>query len=70
MTPPEDESLLTVSEVARQLRVSNARMYELVRAGLVPAVHLGRQVRIPLCALRSWIANGGAPRAREKSQRL
>ena len=51
--------LLTVPEVAGQLRVSVPRAYQLVREGVVPAVRLGRQVRIDQEVLRAWIAQGG-----------
>jgi excisionase family DNA binding protein len=51
--------LLTVPEVARVLRVSPPRVYELARDGLIPVVRLGRQVRVEQDALRRWIASGG-----------
>ncbi len=50
---------LTVPEVARILRVPNLHVYRLVRQGNLPAVHVGRWVRIPEEALRAWIAQGG-----------
>ena len=37
---------LTVSEVARQLRVSNMTVYRLLKAGQLPAVRVGRGYRI------------------------
>ena len=36
----------TVSEVARQLRVSNMTVYRLVKAGELPAIRVGRGYRI------------------------
>lgn len=36
----------TVSEVAKQLRVSNMTVYRLVKAGQLPAVRVGRGYRI------------------------
>jgi len=36
----------TVSEVARQLRVSNMTVYRLVKGGQLPAVRVGRGYRI------------------------
>jgi len=51
--------LLTVQQVAAALQVPQRRVYEMIRLGLLPAVHLGRQVRISQAALDSFIAGGG-----------
>jgi putative molybdopterin biosynthesis protein len=51
--------LLTASEVAQLLRVRTARVYELIRRGLLPSVRIGRQVRVPLADLSRWIEAGG-----------
>ena len=51
--------LLTVPEVATQLRVSVPRAYQLAREGVLPVVRLGRQVRIEEETLRKWVAQGG-----------
>ena len=51
--------LLTMQEVARVLRVSEARAYELARDQLLPTVRLGRQLRVEEEALRQWIRAGG-----------
>jgi excisionase family DNA binding protein len=53
--------LLTAAEVADTLRVSTARVYELVRRQMIPALRLGeRQVRFDEAVLRDWIACGGS----------
>ena len=51
--------LLRMTEVAEILGVSLARAYALAREGLIPAVRLGRQVRVEHAALRKWIEDGG-----------
>lgn len=51
--------LLTVRQVAELLSVPQARAYELARAGMLPVVRVGRQVRVDEDALRKWIASGG-----------
>ena len=51
--------LLTIPEVAEVLRVPPARAYELARAGLIPAVRIGRQVRVDRDALQEWVDAGG-----------
>jgi excisionase family DNA binding protein len=53
--------LLEITEVAGILGVSRTRAYALVRLGLLPAVHLGRQVRVSSKALEAWIETGGQP---------
>ena len=54
-----EESLLTAQQVAVLLQVPKARVYGLVRLGLLPGVRVGRQVRFSPDALREWIAAGG-----------
>ena len=57
-------TLLTATEVAQKLRVSRARVYELVRRKLIPSVQIGqRQVRFEEGALSGWIACGGSMQA-------
>ena len=51
--------LLRVDEAAALLGVSRARCYELVRQRVLPAVHLGRQVRFDPAAIQAWLAGGG-----------
>lgn len=51
--------LLTAAQAAEILAVSPARVYELMRCGLIPHVRIGRQVRIDPAALEAWIAAGG-----------
>jgi excisionase family DNA binding protein len=55
------ERLLTAQQVAVFLQVPKARVYELAREGLIPTVHLGRQLRVSASALDDWIADGGQP---------
>lgn len=52
--------LLTMGEVANILNVTPQRAYELARAGLLPTVKLGRQVRVDEARLSDWIQKGGA----------
>jgi excisionase family DNA binding protein len=52
----EDE-LLTVPEVAKRLKVSNYRAYELVRQGTLKSVRLGKKsVRVRPAALAEYLA--------------
>jgi len=51
--------LLKAEAVAKILDVSKARVYELIRLEILPAVKLGRQVRVEEQDLYEWIALGG-----------
>ncbi len=47
--------LLTANEIGEMLRIKPARVYELVREGILPCVRLGRQIRFDQQRLRDWI---------------
>lgn len=51
--PPQ--LLVKVEEAARLCRISRSRMYELMAAGEVPSLSIGRSRRIPLDRLQAWI---------------
>ena len=54
-------NLLTATEVAQILRVPKARVYELRRQGILPALILGqRTIRFEEDSLSKWIAAGGS----------
>jgi excisionase family DNA binding protein len=48
--------LLTVSEVAQALRVSNMTVYRLVSAGELPALRVGRSVRLRAADVESYLS--------------
>ncbi|MHB8512193.1 MAG: helix-turn-helix domain-containing protein [Actinomycetota bacterium] len=54
-----DFGLLTVSEVAQILRLSRARLYELIAAGTLPSVRIGHARRIRRSDLKQFIAQLG-----------
>lgn len=51
-----DQLLLRPDEAARLLGISRSKCYALVAAGAIPAVRIGRSVRVPRAALDEWIA--------------
>jgi excisionase family DNA binding protein len=66
-TAVEDRALLLkIPEAADRLRLSRATIYELLAAGEIKAVHIGRAVRIPAAELERYVrqlqAEAGAPR--------
>jgi excisionase family DNA binding protein len=53
--------LRTAEFVSELLDVPKARVYELVRQNLLPAVRIGaRQIRFDEETLQAWIKHGGA----------
>lgn len=48
--------LLRVEEAAEALGISRTTLYELLRAGSIPVIHIGRSVRIPVVALERYVA--------------
>jgi len=51
--------LLDVDEVAFVFGIGRWRVYDLARAGVLPYVRLGRQVRFSEEALRLFVERGG-----------
>ena len=49
----------TVKQIADLVQLSPARVYEAIRLGLLPAVHIGRQVRIEEQGFQDWVRRGG-----------
>lgn len=54
--PLGDRYLLRVDEAAVLLGTSRSKLYELISAGTVPSVRLGGSRRVPVEALKQWIA--------------
>lgn len=52
--------LRTVAEVAGQLRVSQMTVHRLVRSGELPAVRVGRSLRIPGSGVRRFLTEAQA----------
>lgn len=51
----DDRLLLTVVEAARRLEVSRSLLYELIAAGEIESIHVGRLRRIPADALSDYV---------------
>jgi excisionase family DNA binding protein len=62
--PAQPRLLSTVEEAARALGVGRTRMFELIQAGSVETVLIGRLRRIPIDALDAFVAS-----LRESSER-
>jgi excisionase family DNA binding protein len=46
---------MKVAEVAQELRIARSRAYELVADGCIPAVRIGRSVRVRRKELERWL---------------
>ena len=50
-----EHEYLKVPEVAKVLRIARSRAYELVANGEIPAVKIGRSVRVSRKELERWL---------------
>ncbi len=57
MSATTEPRVLTVPEAAALLRISRRHVYELVRRGELPAIRLGRVVRIPADAVTGLMSS-------------
>jgi excisionase family DNA binding protein len=48
--------MLRPTEAADAIGVSRSKLYELIAARAIPSVRVGGCVRVPVDALRAWIA--------------
>jgi excisionase family DNA binding protein len=51
----EDRELLRAGDVARILKVSRSRIYQLLSNGDLPSVRVGGAIRIPRLAWEAWL---------------
>lgn len=52
----DQKLLLTVVEAAHRLGIGRTLMYELLKSGQIESVHVGRLHRVPVEALRRFVA--------------
>ena len=53
--PPDRRLLLKAEEAAKLLRLGRSTVFELLAAGELPSVKIGRSVRIPYAGLLDWV---------------
>jgi excisionase family DNA binding protein len=61
-----DRLMLRPAEAADAIGVSRSKAYELIASGQIPSIRLGGCVRIPVDALRAWIARELETRAADR----
>ncbi|MGB8347697.1 MAG: helix-turn-helix domain-containing protein [Ktedonobacteraceae bacterium] len=47
--------LLTVAQTSKVLNLGRTKIYELMKRGELPAVHVGKAVRFSYAALQQWV---------------
>ena len=50
-----DGEVMTISEVAQYLRLSESKVYELARNGTIPALRIGKSWRFQRDLLKQWV---------------
>ncbi len=58
--------VLTPDEARRLLKCSRGTIYEEIRKGTIPSIHLGRKILIPRAALLKMLENAGGDSASPK----
>jgi excisionase family DNA binding protein len=61
LEPAVEPLLVRVEEAARILSLSRSTIYEMMDAGELPSVRRGTARRIPVAALRDWVARQTTP---------
>ena len=51
----ENDEFVRIPELAAELKIARGRAYSLVADGTIPAVKIGRSLRVNRRELRSWL---------------
>lgn len=62
MKRPDDCATISVPEAGRRLGVGRCTAYELARIGHIPALRLGKKLRVPVAALEQLLRDAYWPR--------
>jgi excisionase family DNA binding protein len=49
--------LLTANDVAQRLKISRTKAFDLLNTGTIPAIHIGRNIRVEEEDLDAYISN-------------
>lgn len=52
---PIQPLLLTVAQASKILNIGRTKIYELMRCGELPAIHVGKAVRFSYHELQQWV---------------
>lgn len=56
-----EKILMTPSEVAAALSIGRGRVYGYLTSGVLPAVRIGRSLRVPADAVAEWVRRQVSP---------
>ena len=56
-----EDTVLTVDEVRRLLKLSRGLTYEAIRTGQIPSIRVGRRILIPRLALQKFLSGMPCP---------
>ena len=59
---PDERLLLSVVEAARRLGIGRSFVYELIAAGQIETIHIGRLCKVSVDALAAFVERQRAPR--------
>ena len=65
-----EEEYYTIDEVAERLKVTRKAIYNWMRSGELPYVHIGSRRRITSSALKTFIRQGKPEELQEDEERL
>ena len=68
LTIAPDKLLLTVVEAAHRLGISRSLMYELIAAGEIETIHIGRLCKIAARTVEAFVERRNTPAAEPASQ--
>ncbi len=55
---PGTKMTLSVSEAAEMIGISKPKVYDLIRDGELPSIHVGKKIVIPKQAVIDWLSGG------------
>ena len=67
-TPDMTETIYTIPEVAKYLKLSRSKVYYLVQQGKLPHVRIGKNVRISERDLQAWLDDNRVGRLSTSAQ--
>jgi excisionase family DNA binding protein len=50
--------VMTVPQAAAELQLPVSTVYDLIRRGVIPAVRVGKRIRVPKRRLEQWVNRG------------
>jgi len=65
MAEPASDTVLTIAELSKYLKISRSTLYKLAQEGKLPAQKVGRHWRFHRDAVDEWLRQGNRPTTAE-----